>query len=317
MENLNNKRIIFAGTPDFAAICLKKLIQSGYNIVATYTQPDRPAGRGKKLQPSPVKSLALEYSIPVEQPLNFKSTEALAQLKAYNADLMIVVAYGLILPREVLDTPTHGCINVHASLLPRWRGAAPIQRAIEAGDEITGVGIMQMELGLDTGAVWAEQSVAIEAEDTGASLHDKLAEVGANCLIESLPIIFSGESKPTPQSEDGVEYAHKMTKQEAQINWQLSAIEIERKIRAFNSWPVAYFLIHGAPCRLWQAELGKPTDQLPGTIVTADKSGITVACGEGSIIIKELQPAGSRKMAVSDLLNSKAHWFSVGASLAE
>lgn len=305
-------RIIFAGTPDFAAACLKQLLSTDHSVVAVYTQPDRPAGRGKQLQPSPVKQLALQHGIPVEQPLNFKQTEDQQKLADYQADLMIVVAYGLLLPQSILDTPKLGCINVHASLLPRWRGAAPIQRAIEAGDAETGVGIMQMEAGLDTGPVWQEARCTIEPDETGSSLHDKLAQLGAQTLVETLPIIFNGDASPTPQSE-GSTYAKKLSKQEAEIDWQAPAATVERKIRAFNSWPVAFVKIDNQPLRIWEADLIDETvSAQPGTVVSTSKRGITVACGDGQIRLTKLQPAGKRAMAAADVLNSKAHWFQAG-----
>ncbi|NVJ59235.1 MAG: methionyl-tRNA formyltransferase [Gammaproteobacteria bacterium] len=310
-------RIIFAGTPEFAASCLSKLLDNKFDVVAVYTQPDRKAGRGKKLQPSAVKQVALAHGIPVEQPLNFKSDESLGQLKSYQCDLMIVVAYGLLLPETVLSTPKLGCINVHASLLPRWRGAAPIQRAIEAGDEKTGVAIMQMDVGLDTGPVWETREFTINEQETGASLHDRLAELGANSLVETLPTIFEQKGQPQPQPEEGVVYAHKLQKAEAEIDWKLPAAVIERKIRAFNSWPVAYFTVQQNNVRVWDVELvdSSPTQFQPGEVVESSKEGIIIACGENALKLKELQAPGSRRMPVQDLLNSRAHWFEKGAIL--
>ncbi len=310
---MSKLRVIFAGTPDFAATCLQHLLKSDHEVVAVYSQPDRPAGRGKKLQPSPVKQLALDHNIPVEQPINFKDPESIDTLHHYQADLMIVVAYGLLLPKAVLDAPRLGCINVHASLLPRWRGAAPIQRAIEAGDTQTGVGIMQMEEGLDTGPVWHEVRIPIAEDETGASLHDKLAELGGKALLETLPIIIAGNQHPEPQSEQGITYAHKLQKQEAQIDWTLAAMDIERKIRAFNSWPVSFFRIGNDPVRVWHAQaLHQAHNLAAGSVIEAGKSGITVACGAGILRLVELQPAGSRRMTAAELLNSKAHWFQTG-----
>ncbi|MCO7226570.1 methionyl-tRNA formyltransferase [Pleionea sp. CnH1-48] len=310
MKPLN---IIFAGTPDFAAHCLQALLNSEHNIVAVYTQPDRPAGRGKKLQPSPVKTLALDHNIAVEQPLNFKEEGSVEALQAYEADLMVVVAYGLLLPQVVLDAPKLGCINVHASLLPRWRGAAPIQRAIEAGDAESGVCIMQMEAGLDTGPVWSSVSCPITDTETGASLHDKLAALGATALIDALPDITEQNRQPETQDEAQVIYAHKLQKAEAAIDWSLPALAIERKVRAFNSWPVAFISIENQPLRIWSAvALESSSAQPPGHVIKADKEGIEIACGEGSLLIQEVQPSGKRKMAVADLLNSKSHWFTPG-----
>ncbi len=309
-------KIVFAGTPDFAAECLNALLKSEHDIVAVYTQPDRPAGRGKKLQPSPVKQLALGNQIPVEQPLNFKNSDDTEHLASYQADLMIVVAYGLLLPKAVLGTPKLGCINVHASLLPRWRGAAPIQRAIEAGDKETGVGIMQMDEGLDTGAIWCEGKLPITDTETGASLHDKLAALGAQTLLQALPHIAEQNSQPTPQLKQGITYAHKLSKQEAEIDWSDSAAHIERKIRAFNSWPVAFFKINNDPIRVWDAMLiANNENKTPGEVIQVSKDAIVVACGENAIALKELHPAGSRRMKVADLLNSKAHWFVEGQPL--
>ncbi|MEE4246391.1 MAG: methionyl-tRNA formyltransferase [Kangiellaceae bacterium] len=313
---MSKPRIIFAGTPDFAAINLAALLAANYQIVAVYTQPDRRAGRGKKLQPSPVKQLAVEHNIPVEQPLNFKDSSSIEKLAFYKADLMIVIAYGLLLPKSALDTPKLGCINVHASLLPRWRGAAPIQRAIEAGDKQTGVGIMQMDEGLDTGPVWQSASIDISPDETGASLHDKLASLGSDTLLSTLPTILARSQQPDAQSEHDVTYAHKLQKSEAHIDWSQPAINIERKVRAFNSWPVSFFKIEGVVIRVWQVEItDNPKRKAPSIVLDVSKEGIVVACGEGALILKELQPAGSRRMPVADLLNSKSHWFLVNVPL--
>jgi methionyl-tRNA formyltransferase len=298
-------RIIFAGTPDFAAESLKALLHSGHDICAVYTQPDRPAGRGRKLTPSPVKQVALEHQIPVEQPLNFKDEASLRQLASYQADLMIVVAYGLLLPQAVLDTPRLGCINVHASLLPRWRGAAPIQRAILAGDKETGVGIMKMEAGLDTGPVLLEARCAIEASDNAQSLHDKLAELGAATLLESLADIEQGLQHAVPQDDSQMTYAAKLQKQEAVIDWQQSAVQILRQINAFNPWPVAQTLWRDDTLRIWQAELGnEQNDAAPGTVTAVSKQGIDVATGSGKLRITQLQVPGKRAMQVQDFLNA-------------
>jgi methionyl-tRNA formyltransferase len=298
-------RIIFAGTPDFAAESLKALLHSGHDICAVYTQPDRPAGRGRKLTPSPVKQVALEHQIPVEQPLNFKDEASLRQLASYQADLMIVVAYGLLLPQAVLDTPRLGCINVHASLLPRWRGAAPIQRAILAGDKETGVGIMKMEAGLDTGPVLLEARCAIKASDNAQSLHDKLAELGAATLLESLVDIEQGLQHAVPQDDSQMTYAAKLQKQEAVIDWQQSAVQILRQINAFNPWPVAQTLWRDDTLRIWQAELGnEQNDAAPGTVTAVSKQGIDVATGSGKLRITQLQVPGKRAMQVQDFLNA-------------
>ncbi|MDO7667725.1 MAG: methionyl-tRNA formyltransferase, partial [Pseudomonadota bacterium] len=248
-------RIIFAGTPDFAAETLKALLSTNHEICAVYTQPDRPSGRGRKLTASPVKQLALEHDIPVEQPLNFKEDEAKQILANYQADLMIVVAYGLLLPPSVLDTPSLGCINVHASLLPRWRGAAPIQRAILAGDTETGVCIMQMEAGLDTGPVLSRASCPINIDDTAQTLHDRLAVLGADTLLAALPNIVELQSKAQAQNDELTCYAAKLLKPEAEIDWQQSADQLVRQIQAFNPWPVAQTNWQDQVFRIWSASL--------------------------------------------------------------
>ncbi|EGL54306.1 methionyl-tRNA formyltransferase [Methylophaga thalassica] len=298
-------RIIFAGTPAFAAETLKALINTEHEICAVYTQPDRPAGRGRKLTASPVKQLALEHNIPVEQPLNFKTDDAIQTLAGYQADLMIVVAYGLLLPQVVLDTPKLGCINVHASLLPRWRGAAPIQRAILAGDKESGVCIMQMEAGLDTGPVLSEARCPITEEDTAQVLHDRLAILGATTLVETLKDIEQRQRNAKPQNDDLTSYASKLDKKEADIDWQLSAQDILRKINAFNPWPVAQTIWHDAIFRIWRAQLVKEETRQPaGQIIKVDKVGIDVATGDGVIRITELQLPGKRAMSVQDFLNA-------------
>lgn len=300
-------RIIFAGTPDFAAESLKALLQSGHDICAVYTQPDRPAGRGRKLTSSAVKQIALEHQIPVEQPLNFKHEDSLNQLASYQADLMIVVAYGLLLPQAVLDTPRLGCINVHASLLPRWRGAAPIQRAILAGDKETGVGIMKMEAGLDTGPVLLESRCPIDTNDTAQSLHDKLAELGAATLLESLVDIEHRLQHAIAQDDSHMTYASKLQKQEAVIDWQQPAVQILRQVNAFNPWPVAQTLLNGEVLRIWQAELIPDTSNArPGTITNVSKQGIDVATSDGNLRITQLQMPGKRAMQVQDFLNANS-----------
>lgn len=299
-------RIIFAGTPDFAATTLAALLTTEHEICAVYTQPDRPSGRGRKLTASPVKQLALEHHIPVEQPLNFKAEADRATLAGYQADLMIVVAYGLLLPQGVLNTPRLGCINVHASLLPRWRGAAPIQRAILAGDKQTGVCIMQMEAGLDTGPVIKRAEIAIEANDTGEQLHDKLALLGANTLLETLNNFEVFQSQAIPQDDRESCYASKLLKAEANIDWSQSARQIDRQIRAFNSWPVAQTLWQDKMLRIWQAAVLDSQNHTvkPGTIVQADRQGIDVATGDGVIRLLSLQAPGKKAVPTNDFLNA-------------
>lgn len=307
-------RIIFAGTPDFAASALSALINSDHEIVAVYTQPDRPAGRGRKLRASSVKELALENNIPVLQPDNLKQSEDQETIKSFQADVMIVAAYGLILPQAVLDIPRLGCLNIHASLLPRWRGAAPIQRAIATGDKESGITIMQMNAGLDTGDILQLSSCPITEEDSGGSLHDKLAEIGANAILETLKDIDN--INPVPQDDTLATYAHKLDKKEALINWQNSASEIERLIRAFNPWPVAFTYINGKTIRIWQAQAMSETSTLEaGTVISCDKKGIDICCGEGVLRLLKLQPSGSKSMDVASFMNGHAKQLPVGSIL--
>ncbi len=311
-------KIIYAGTPDFAVPALQALLNSNYKVVAVYTQPDRPAGRGKKLIASPVKQLALQYKIPVEQPLNFKEEQTRIQLKNYHADIMIVAAYGLILPQTVLDLFPLGCINIHASILPRWRGAAPIQRAIIAGDTETGVSIMQMEKGLDTGPYFCIEKCSIAETDTGQSLQNRLAVIGATTLINILPKIFSKTIVPISQNNDTALYAHKIEKGEGKILWEEPAKLIQQKIRAFNPWPIAFCDIQGEQVRIWQVEVAivNQTTQInSGTIITADKEGIAVACGTDVLIIKQLQFPGGKVLSAAEILNAKRELFKPGMIL--
>ncbi|WP_043319844.1 methionyl-tRNA formyltransferase [Microbulbifer sp. HZ11] len=314
--------IIFAGTPDFAAVHLQTLLDSEHNVIAVYSQPDRPAGRGKKLLASPVKQLALEHDIPVYQPLSLRDEEAQKELAALNADLMVVVAYGLILPQVVLDTPRLGCVNVHASLLPRWRGAAPIQRAVEAGDAESGVAIMQMEAGLDTGPVLVEARTAITASETGGSLHDKLAGLGGPALLEALQLLESGTAQPQVQDDALANYAGKISKEEARLDWARPAAELERLIRAFNPFPVCwteYLDGKGKPQRLrvYSAELeqGCHTD-VPGTILSADDEGILVACGREALRLTQLQLPGKKALPVAEILKGYRELFAAGITLS-
>lgn len=301
-------RLVFAGTPEFAVPSLQALIDSGHELVGVYTQPDRPAGRGRKLQQSPVKSLALEHGIPVHQPLSLKrDPQARAELEALAPDLMVVVAYGLILPVSVLEIPGLGCVNVHASLLPRWRGAAPIQRAVLAGDPVSGVCIMDMEAGLDTGPVYLRREQVLDPRETGGSLHDKLAALGAGALVEALPGIADGSRVPEPQDDAAATYAHKLDKAEAQIDWSGPALAIERQVRAFDPWPVAQTTLRGEILRIWSAEATdrKEASETPGAVLEADKSGILVAAGSGALRITRLQPPGKRPMSAADFLNAR------------
>lgn len=309
-------KIIFAGTPDFAAQHLDALIKSEHQVIAVYSQPDRPAGRGKKLKASEVKQLALAHDIPVYQPENFKSDDAKQQLADLNADIMVVVAYGLLLPKAVLDTPKLGCINVHGSILPRWRGAAPIQRAIWAGDAETGVTIMQMDEGLDTGNMISIATCPIEATDTSASLYSKLAELGPTVLIDTLATIADGTAKAEKQNDELANYAKKLSKDEANIDWQMSAQQIERNIRAFNPWPICFTQMQGNIVKVYAAELSDGTGRA-GEVLAADKSGVTVATGDGALKITQLQPQGKKPMSAQDFLNGRADWVAVGSILGE
>ncbi|MBL4823387.1 MAG: methionyl-tRNA formyltransferase [Colwellia sp.] len=319
--------IIFAGTPDFAAQHLLALINSEHNIVAVYCPPDKPAGRGKKLTACATKLLALEHNIPVEQPLNFKAINDQQKLSQYNADVMVVVAYGLLLPEAILAAPRLGCINVHGSLLPKWRGAAPIQRSLEAGDEKTGVTIMQMDKGLDTGAMILTADCIIEHTDTSASLYDKLALLGPTALLDTLSLMtqdnYNADKHNTSQDNSLATYAHKLDKTEAELDWQLSANELDRKIRAYIPWPVAQFTFTESntvnkqhKIRVWQASTQAVNiDKSTGTIISADKNGIVVATTNGAICLEILQLPGKKALPVKDILNGRADWFKVGTNI--
>lgn len=291
-------KLIFAGTPDFAALALQALLDAGHELALVLTQPDRPAGRGMKLQASPVKRLALERGIAVFQPASLKDPKAQEQISAINADAMVVAAYGLILPQAVLDLPHHGCLNIHASLLPRWRGAAPIQRAILAGDPETGVCIMQMEAGLDTGPVLARGVEPIMATDTAASLHDRLAALGASLIVDVLARL---PLPAIPQPEADVSYAAKIEKSEALLDWRLSASELARRIRAFNPFPGAQSALAGQGVKIWAAQ-PVAGEGSPGTVLVADRDGIVVACGVGALRITELQKAGGKCLPAAQFL---------------
>lgn len=316
-RELLSKRIIFAGTPDFAASHLKALIEAQFNIVGVFTQPDRPAGRGKKLTASPVKMLANAHDLPVFQPERLRAEIDQQLVADLHADLMIVVAYGIILPKAVLAMPTLGCINVHGSLLPKWRGAAPIQRAIWAGDKTTGITIMQMDEGLDTGAMLHKVELPILADDTSATLYHKLAEIGPHALIEAVNGLVNNSLIAEPQNEDEATYAHKLSKEEAKIDWSLSAQALARCIRAFNPWPMSYFTVDDLTIKIWQAHVKSPSDNSdldiqPGTLLQADKTGLYFMTGEGILQITQLQPAGSKPMSVADFLNARKSLFEVG-----
>lgn len=315
--------IIFAGTPDFAAKHLAALIKSQHNIVAVYCPPDKPAGRGKKLTACATKLLAIENNIPVEQPVNFKESIDQEKLAAYHADVMVVVAYGLLLPEVILNTPRLGCINVHGSLLPKWRGAAPIQRSLEAGDDKTGVTIMQMDKGLDTGDMILTAECNIEKQDTSASLYEKLALLGPEALIDTLALMTAEAHNPISQNDAIATYAHKLDKSEAELNWQLAAKELDQKVRAYIPWPVAQFTYtEQTPnakqhrIRIWQASIKEiETTEASGTILSADKDGIVVATGNNAICLEVLQLPNKKSLPVKDILNGRADWFKVGASI--
>ena len=313
--------IIFAGTPDFAAKHLAALIESEHNIVAVYCPPDKPAGRGKKLTACPTKQLALEHGLAVEQPINFKQEVDQETLAKYNADVMVVVAYGLLLPKVILDTPKLGCINVHGSILPKWRGAAPIQRAVEAGDPETGVTIMQMDIGLDTGDMLDIKTCQIESTDTSASIYDKLADLGPQALLETLDKMAKSEHKAEPQDNNLATYAHKLDKAEAELNWQLAATELDQKVRAYIPWPVAQFTYKEDKdkehrIRVWQASpVQWAGSQAPGTIIETSKLGILVATSNGALRLESLQIPGKKALPAADILNARKAWFTVGDSI--
>jgi methionyl-tRNA formyltransferase len=315
-------RVAFAGTPEFALSAFNALVGSPHTVVGVLTQPDRPKGRGRQLAASPVKLAALAHAVPVSQPVSLKNESDRADLVSWKPDVLVVVAYGLILPRAVLDLPRFGCVNIHASLLPRWRGAAPVQRAILAGDKESGVSIMRMEAGLDTGPVYLERRVAIGAQETGGSLHDRLADLGGPALLEVLGELERNRALSTPQSEDGITYAAKIDKSEALVDWHGTAVEVDRKVRAFNPWPVAETRLDGEQLRIHQSRVidedrrrsntGGPESGHdrggsacePGTIVDVTGSAIVVACGRGFLGLTEVQRPGRRLVAARDLINT-------------
>ena len=297
-------RIAYAGTPDFAVPALKALIDSRHTVVAVYTQPDRPAGRGRKLKAGPVKTVAQAVGIPVEQPVSLREAGAQARLAAYAPDLMVVAAYGLILPQAVLDIPRLGCLNIHASLLPRWRGAAPIQRAILAGDAETGITIMQMDAGLDTGDMLLQRTVPIVPGQTAQMLHDALAAAGAEALLEAIEGLLAGRLRPEPQDAAQATYAEKLHKEEAEIDWTQPADVLARRVCAFNPWPVAQTRRGGEPLRLWEAR-AIDGEGPPGKVVAEGPEGIDIACGRGLLRVTRLQLPGGKPLAARDFLNGR------------
>jgi methionyl-tRNA formyltransferase len=308
-------RIIFAGTPEFAATHLQALIDSEHQLIGVYTQPDRPAGRGKKLQASPVKHLAEAAAIPVYQPASLRDAGAQQALAQLHADLLVVVAYGLILPQAVLDTPRLGCLNVHASLLPRWRGAAPIQRAIQAGDRETGITIMQMDAGLDTGAMLATATCEIDRQTTAASLHDRLAELGPPLLLQVLADLEACQRQAQPQDDQLATYADKILKSEAELDWRQSAQTLDRAIRAFNPFPVCFSKLGGERVKVWRARpdgSGSDPAVAAGTILRADREGILVSCGDGRLLVQQLQLPGGKQLAAEQVLNARGELFAPG-----
>ncbi|MDH5436418.1 MAG: methionyl-tRNA formyltransferase [Gammaproteobacteria bacterium] len=301
----NSLRIIFAGTPDFSVPALNALIDSQHDVVAVYTQPDRPAGRGRKYKASPVKEVALQNNIPVYQPATLKEKPEQEQIAQLKPDVMVVVAYGLLLPEAVLSIPRLGCLNIHASLLPRWRGAAPIQRAILEGDKESGVCIMQMDIGLDTGDVLAVVTCPIDKNETGGSLHDKLATAGTQPLLDVLEQLQNNSANPVKQDNDAACYAKKLSKEEALIDWGSSAVEIDKKIRAFNPWPVAFTKLDDKNMRIWSATvLDGNSDKKAGTVLNSNKDGIDIATGQGILRITQLQMPGGRAMSASEFINA-------------
>lgn len=298
-------RIVFAGTPEFALPCLDALASSQHQLLAVYTQPDRPAGRGRKLQPSAVKAWAQTRQIPVYQPLNFRQADTVAELAALEADIMVVIAYGLILPRSVLSTPRLGCINVHASLLPRWRGASPIQQAVRHGDAQSGVTIMQMDIGMDTGDSLCEVICPLDARETAGSLHDKLSVMAAGPLLQTLDDLDNGRAQPRPQDSEHVTYAGKIIREHARIDWQQPAQTIDCQVRAFNPWPIAYTQFGDEVLRIHQAEAEASHKQAaPGTVLALDKNGLLVATADGALRVQRFQFPGGKVLTVADWLNA-------------
>ncbi|MEW6562192.1 MAG: methionyl-tRNA formyltransferase [Pseudomonadota bacterium] len=295
-------KILFAGTPQFAATALEALLAQGHEVVAVLTQPDRPAGRGMKLTPSPVKQTALSHGLPVLQPLTLKQADIQQKLAAYAADVMVVAAYGLILPQAVLDMPRFGCLNIHASLLPRWRGAAPIQRAILAGDAETGITIMQMDAGLDTGAMLLKKVCAIAPEDNAQTLHDKLAVLGAEAIVEVLPLVAAGTLSAEKQDDSQATYAAKLSKSEARLDWNQDATSLVRAVRAYHPFPVAQATVRETPVKIWQASVQSGRQGEPGLVLTVEPHGILVACGQGALLLEVLQRPGGKALPAAQFL---------------
>jgi len=310
-------RIIFAGTPEFSVASLKALLNSSHKVIAVYTQPDRPSGRGRTLHKSPVKQLAEEYKLPIFQPKSLKEVKEQSVLRELHPDLIIVVAYGLILPEAILSIPQHGCVNIHASLLPRWRGAAPIQHALLFGDTTTGISIMQMDAGLDTGDVLFTVPCSIEANETSQTLHDKLAILGSKALMQVLEKFETGALVADPQPLEGITYAHKILKEHAKIDWQETAVNLERKIRAFNPWPIAFAHIQNEAIRIWTAKIVSAKENVlngkkPGYLLHASEEGIDVVTGNGILRILEMQLPGGKRLPAREILHSKAKMFEAG-----
>jgi methionyl-tRNA formyltransferase len=311
--NTPSLNIIFAGTPAFAAVALTKLLQSPHRVVAVYTQPDRPSGRGLKLTPSAVKTVALQHQLPVHQPISLKDEMEQAILNTFNADVMVVAAYGMLLPAAVLTIPRLGCVNIHPSLLPRWRGAAPIQRTIFAGDKMTGVTIMQMDVGLDTGPMYLQHQYALDVDETSHTLHDKLAVIGADSLLETLNLLADNKIIPVAQDNALATYAKKITKEEALIDWTQSAVEIDCQIRAFNPWPIAYTRMGDHVLRIGKARVRQATQtMLPGTICHASEEGIDVVTGDGILTLLAVQLPGGKMLAIADFYHARATDYCTG-----
>jgi methionyl-tRNA formyltransferase len=299
-------KIIFAGTPAFAVAALETLLAQGFDVTAVLTQPDRPAGRGMRLAPSPVKQLAVQHDLPVLQPQTLKDVTIQCELAAYAADVMVVAAYGLILPQEVLGLPRHGCLNIHASLLPRWRGAAPIQRAILAGDRETGITIMQMDAGLDTGDMLLKKSCPITEYDNAQTLHDKLAALGAECIVEVLRLLEQNRLAPTPQDNTLATYALKLNKAEAQIDWTANAEHIANAVRAYNPFPGATTSLNATPIKIWRASMRHEPGGEPGTVLSVEKEGVVVACGRGALCLEVLQRSGAKALPAAEFVQGFA-----------